>query len=157
MTTTITVSLRYGYCMPSLSAFKARLHDASLLARVTTRGCECRRFMQVIESSKGWTLKRVATSIILLVWYVRLCAHPRYLSRVSKLSSCIRGFTKKCNLFFAVYCYWRFTVFRNRKLRTQGFRGVQPLEGSCGKWQMCSILLHCRKALPLLSVSVSRQ
>jgi hypothetical protein len=39
--------------------FKPRLHDASLLTRVWCRGWARRRFIQVMESSTGLTLKRL--------------------------------------------------------------------------------------------------
>jgi hypothetical protein len=77
-----------------LLAFKSRLHDASWLARVKSRGCGRRRFMQHMESSTGWTSKRVASSIVRLAWNV--CAHPRDLTHTSRLASCKRSFTDGC-------------------------------------------------------------
>jgi hypothetical protein len=44
-------------------SLKPRLHDASFLARVKSRGCARRRLMQVMGSWTGWTFKRVATSL----------------------------------------------------------------------------------------------
>jgi hypothetical protein len=44
---------------------KPCIHDASWLARVKSRECPPRRFIQVMESSAGWRLKRVATSTTL--------------------------------------------------------------------------------------------
>jgi hypothetical protein len=44
-----------------------------------------------LQSSTGWTLKWVATSIIPLAWSD--CAHPRHLTRARKLSSCKLGLT----------------------------------------------------------------
>jgi hypothetical protein len=61
------------------------LPDASLLARVKSQGRARRRFMQVIESSICWNLKRIATLIILLAWNF-LRAHPRLLTRARKLA-----------------------------------------------------------------------
>jgi hypothetical protein len=43
---------------------KPRLRNASSLARVKCRGCARTRFAQVMESSTGLTLERVATAII---------------------------------------------------------------------------------------------
>jgi hypothetical protein len=76
----------------NLSRSKPRLRDASWLARAKFRGRASWRFVQVMESSRGWTLKRVATSIVLLAWNV--CAHPRHLTLASQLASCKHGLKK---------------------------------------------------------------
>jgi hypothetical protein len=69
-----TLKLCYMW-MESITSLNRLLRRCSFtrwswLARFKSRGCARRRFMQVMESSTGWTLKRVATSIILFAWNV---------------------------------------------------------------------------------------
>jgi hypothetical protein len=52
-------------CFQFVHDITPHLHDASLLERVKSRECARRRFMQVMRSSAGLTLKLVADSILL--------------------------------------------------------------------------------------------
>jgi hypothetical protein len=62
---TLLNSFAKFWCV-TCTAFKPCLHVASWLARVKFQRGKRTRFMQIMESSAGWNLKRIPTSIFYL-------------------------------------------------------------------------------------------